>query len=95
MPGEHLPGQIVMPATAVVDAALAGLDQGEFATVPSLPSLADWNAYEAARQALMPNLSRAEPAARLSEARGNGGWHQPAVLPSNNDMQTTAIGADQ
>ena len=30
--------------------------------VPSLPNLAHWNAYEAARQALMPNLSRAEPA---------------------------------
>jgi hypothetical protein len=53
----------------MVDAALAGLDQGEFATVPSLPNLADWNAYEAARQALMPNLSRAEPAARLCVRR--------------------------
>jgi uncharacterized protein len=68
-PVEHLPGEIVMPATAMVDAALAGLDQGEFATVPSLPNLADWNAYEAARQALMPNLSRAEPAARLRVRR--------------------------
>jgi uncharacterized protein len=68
-PVEHLPGEIVMPATAMVDAALAGLDQGEFATVPSLPDLADWNAYEAARQALMPNLSRAEPAARFGVRR--------------------------
>ena len=68
-PVEHLRGEIVMPATAMVDAALAGLDQGEFATVPSLPNLADWNAYEAARQALMPNLSRAEPAARLCVRR--------------------------
>jgi len=58
-PVKHLPGEIVMPATAMVDAALAGLDQGEFATVPSLPNLADWNAYEAAKQALMPNPSRA------------------------------------
>jgi short-subunit dehydrogenase len=49
---------VVLPG-AMVDAALAGLDQGEFATVPSLPNLADWNAYEAAKQALMPNLSRA------------------------------------
>ena len=47
-PVERLPGEIVMPVTAMVDAALAGLDQGEFATVPSLPNLADWNAYEAA-----------------------------------------------
>ena len=68
-PVERLPGEIVMPVTAMVDAALAGLDQGEFATVPSLPNLADWNAYEAARQALMPNLSGAEPAARLCVRR--------------------------
>jgi len=58
-----------MLATAMVDAALAGLDQGEFATVPSLPDLANWNAYEAARQALMLNLSRAEPAARFGVRR--------------------------
>ena len=58
-----------MPATAMVDAALAGLDQGEFATVPSLPDLADWNAYEAARQALMLNLSRTEPAAPFGVRR--------------------------
>ena len=68
-PVEHLPGEMVMPATAMVDAARAGLDRGEFATVPSLPDLADWNAYEAARQALMPNLSRAEPAARFGVRR--------------------------
>jgi hypothetical protein len=69
-PLQHLPREIVMPVTAMVDAALAGLDQGEFATVPSLPNLADWNAYEAALQALIPNLSRAEPAARLREPSG-------------------------
>ncbi|HBY28722.1 MAG TPA: SDR family oxidoreductase, partial [Bradyrhizobium sp.] len=45
-------------------AALAGLDQGEVFTVPSLPEAADWQAYEAARQKLMPNLSRSVPAAR-------------------------------
>jgi hypothetical protein len=69
--------------------------EAELATVPSLPNLADWNAYEVARQALVPNLAHAEPAARLSEPRGIGASHQPAVLPVNNDMQTTAIGADQ
>jgi hypothetical protein len=96
-PLEQLPGEIVMPATAMVDAALAGLDQGEFATMPSLPNLADWNAYEAALQALtlIPNLSRAAPAARFREPRGVGAPHQPAVLVSNNDKQTTAIGAGQ
>src|SRR2546422_1486936 len=44
--------------------ALTGLDLGEFATIPSLPDIADWDAFEAARRKLMPHLSRAHPAAR-------------------------------
>jgi uncharacterized protein len=63
-PLEHLPSEIVMPTDDMVDAALAGLDQGELFTIPSLPDAADWQAYEAARQKLMPNLSRKTPAAR-------------------------------
>ncbi|WP_259755766.1 SDR family NAD(P)-dependent oxidoreductase [Pseudomonas sp. GCEP-101] len=63
-PLEHLPGAIVMSAEDMVDAALAGLDQGEFVTIPALPEIADFNQYEAARQRLLPNLSRSEPAAR-------------------------------
>jgi short-subunit dehydrogenase len=63
-PLAHLPAEIVMPADQMVDAALSGLDQGEFVTIPALPDAADWDAYEAARQKLMPNLSRSTPAAR-------------------------------
>jgi hypothetical protein len=63
-PVQHLPSQIVMRADDMVDAAFAGLDQGEFVTIPSLPEAADWDAYEAARQKLLPNLSRSIPAAR-------------------------------
>lgn len=63
-PVATLPAGIVMSAQDMVDAALAGLDQGERVTLPSLPELADWNAFEAARAALTPNLSRAVPAAR-------------------------------
>ena len=63
-PVEHLPGEIVMSTGDMVDAALAGLDQGELVTIPSLPDAADWQAYEAARQKLLPNLSRKTPAAR-------------------------------
>jgi hypothetical protein len=48
----------------MVDASLAGLDQRELITIPSLPDLADWEKYEAARKALGPNLSRQKPAAR-------------------------------
>ena len=63
-PVEHLPNEIVMSTGDMVDAALAGLDQGELVTIPSLPDIADWYAYEAARQKLLPNLSRKTPAAR-------------------------------
>jgi uncharacterized protein len=65
-PVEHLPAQIVMSAEDLVDAALAGFDLGEFITVPSLPEIADWNAFEAARQTLRPKLSFAKPAQRYS-----------------------------
>jgi short-subunit dehydrogenase len=63
-PVEHLPSEIVMSTGDMVDAALAGLDQGELVTIPALPDAADWQAYEAARQKLMPNLSRKIPAER-------------------------------
>ncbi len=67
---DRLPREIVMPAGDMVDAALADLDQGEFATVPSLPDPADWDAYEAARRALLPGLSRATPARRYGITPG-------------------------
>jgi short-subunit dehydrogenase len=67
-PLQHLPGEIVMRAEDMVDAALAGFDQGELVTIPSLPDVADWAAYEAARQKLMPNLSKQEPAGRYRQA---------------------------
>jgi short-subunit dehydrogenase len=63
-PLERLPSEIVMSSSDMVDAALAGLDQGEFVTIPALPDTADWAKFEAARQALMPNLSKAQPAER-------------------------------
>lgn len=66
---DNLPQDIVMSGDDLVDAALAGLDQGEVITVPSLPDDADWKAFEAARAALGPNLSRNQPAARYGVAR--------------------------
>jgi short-subunit dehydrogenase len=65
-PVENLPQDIVMSVDDLVDAALAGLDQGELATVPSLPRLADWDAFQSARAALGPNLSRSKPAQRYA-----------------------------
>jgi short-subunit dehydrogenase len=65
-PVEHLPTEIVMPAEKMVDAALAGLELGELVTIPSLPDVADWARFEAARQAMQPKLSLARPAARYN-----------------------------
>ncbi|MDB5481976.1 MAG: putative short-chain dehydrogenase/reductase [Caulobacteraceae bacterium] len=67
LPISNLPAEIVMNAEDMVDAALAGFDQGELVTIPSLPDVADWDAYEAARQKLMPNLSRNTPASRYRQ----------------------------
>jgi short-subunit dehydrogenase len=68
-PLSNLPAAIVMSANDMVDAALAGLDQGELVSIPALPDVADWDRFEAARRALAPNLSHAEPAARYVVSR--------------------------
>ncbi|MCH4548995.1 SDR family oxidoreductase [Rhizobium sp. WYCCWR 11279] len=67
-PIEHLPNEIVMSAEDMVDASLAGLKQGEFATIPALEDAGLLSAYEQARQALIPNLSRSVPAKRYKLA---------------------------
>lgn len=61
---KQLPNTMVMQSDDLVDAALAGLDQGELVTIPSLPEKADWDAFENARQILMPSLSLSTPPAR-------------------------------
>lgn len=61
---ESFPPEMVMDVYEMVDAALAGLDQGETVTIPSLPNIADWDSFEAARLNMGANLSRASPAAR-------------------------------
>ena len=70
-PLEQVPSQIVMRADDLVDAAIAGLDQGELVTIPSLPDIADWKTYEAARQSLLPKLSLSSPAARYGVTRAS------------------------
>ena len=69
-PVQHLPSEIVMSAEDMVDAALSGFDLGEAITIPALPDSADWEAYEVARQKLMPQLSRSAPAARYRAVTG-------------------------
>lgn len=68
---ENLAAETVMRPENTVDAALAGLAQGEFVTIPSLPELSDWKVFEAARQKLIPKLSRAVPADRYLQDVGN------------------------
>jgi short-subunit dehydrogenase len=59
-----IPPETIMPVDELVDAALAGLDQGETVTIPSLPDTADWDALEAARLKVGQNISRDHPAER-------------------------------
>jgi short-subunit dehydrogenase len=63
----NLPAEAVMDSEDMVDAALAGLDMGEPITIPSLPEVAAWHAYEAARKKLIPSLSRKVPANRYRD----------------------------
>lgn len=64
---ENLPRQIVMSGEDLVDAALVGFDKGEFATLPSLSNVEEWDAFEAARVALRPKLSLSKPADRYAK----------------------------
>jgi uncharacterized protein len=61
----------LMSPEDLVDAALSGLDQGEVITIPSLPDKAEWDAYEMARQQMIPHLLRSKPADRYSNANGS------------------------
>jgi hypothetical protein len=67
-PVHQLPSAIVMSVDDLVDAALAGLDQGEAVTIPSLPDGAEWDRFDAARRAMAGRLSSAIPAPRYRAA---------------------------
>lgn len=71
-PVESLPPEWVMSVDDLVDAALVGLDSGEFVTLPALADLALWEAYQQARQLLSTQLSAAEPAPRYRGATPAG-----------------------
>jgi hypothetical protein len=57
----------VMDADDLVDAALVGFDKGEVVTIPPLADEGLWTAYNEARLALAPNLSRQAVASRYLE----------------------------
>jgi len=54
----------VMEVDDLVDAALAGFDLRETVTIPPLHDGGKWDAYDAARQAMLPGISQSQPAAR-------------------------------
>ena len=58
----------VMEAEELVDAALVGFDRRESVTIPPLPEAAQWQAFEAARQAMLPNFRQEHAAARYRSA---------------------------
>ena len=67
---DQMPQEMLMDLDEMVDAALAGLDQGELVTIPSLPDVGDWEAFTAARVKLGPNLSRNRAADRYKNGHG-------------------------
>jgi short-subunit dehydrogenase len=61
---DAFPAEMVMDAGDLVDAALAGFDQGETVTIPPLADVGQWDAFQAARLAMGPGLSKRDVAAR-------------------------------
>lgn len=58
----QIPG--VMDAGELVDAALVGFDRREAITIPPLPDAAQWDSFNTARQAMVPNFRQEHAAAR-------------------------------
>jgi short-subunit dehydrogenase len=54
----------VMEVGDLVDAALVGFDRREPVTIPPLPNADQWDAFQAARQAMLPNYRNELPAER-------------------------------
>lgn len=57
-----------MTAEDLVDAALAGLDQGELVTIPGLHDGEEWTRWEAGRRALAKQFNNSKPASRYGVA---------------------------
>ncbi|MCJ2090422.1 hypothetical protein MKK88_31240 [Methylobacterium sp. E-005] len=55
---------ITMSAADLVDAAMAGLDQGELVTIPGLQDAADWTRLGEGRRAIAAKFNNAKPSAR-------------------------------
>jgi hypothetical protein len=53
-----------MEVEDLVDAALVGFDRRELVTIPPVPDVAAWEAFEKARGVLASGFGNSEPAAR-------------------------------
>jgi len=54
----------VMEVDELVEAALVGFDRRELITIPPLPDTAQWDTYQTARQAMLPNFVQEHAARR-------------------------------
>ena len=68
VPADALPADMVMDVDDLVDAALVGFDRRETITIPPLADDGQWAAFDQARGALLPNLSRSAVAPRYLQA---------------------------
>jgi len=62
----QIPG--VMEVGELVDAALVGFDRHETVTIPPLPDAGQWEAFNGARQAMLPNFLQSRAAERYRAA---------------------------
>ena len=58
----------VMDVGELVDAALVGFDRREAVTIPPLPDASQWEAFDAARRAMLPNFRQEHAAERYRAA---------------------------
>jgi short-subunit dehydrogenase len=56
--------KVVMNVDELVDAALVGFDRREAVTIPTLPDVEQWERFNAARKAMLPNLPQPHAAER-------------------------------
>jgi uncharacterized protein len=64
----NLPAGTVMSTEDMVDAALAGLDQGEVVTIPPLQDGNDWTRFDETRRAFAHKFGNSAPAPRYRAA---------------------------
>ncbi|HEX7814002.1 SDR family oxidoreductase [Dyella sp.] len=63
---DSLADATTMTPDDVVRAALVGLDQGEFVTIPALEDASLYQAYDDARNAMAPGFANGKPASRFA-----------------------------